>query len=146
MLQSKIDADLKEAMKARDQVRVDTLRMLRSAINYRRIEVGHELSEDEQLEIVRKQVKQRNDAITEYERAARAEAAAKETREREILQAFLPRQLTREELEGVVREALAGLPRPLDRGMAMKVVMAKVKGVADGRTVAEIVNAELARS
>lgn len=146
MLESKIGADLKEAMKARDQVRVDTLRMLRSALNYRRIEVGHELSDEERLEVVRKQVKQRNDAIAEYERAGRAQSAAKESREREILSAFLPRQLSRQELEGVVRETLAGLPRPLDRGMAMRVVMAKVKGVADGKTVSEIVAAELSRT
>ncbi|MDE2573476.1 MAG: GatB/YqeY domain-containing protein [bacterium] len=145
MLQSKIDADLKEAMKARDQVRVDTLRMLRSALNYRRIEIGHELAEDEQLEVVRKQVKQRNDAITEYERAGRRESAAKETRERELLQAFLPRQLTGDELRVVVTETLAALPRPLERGAAMKAVMAKVKGLADGKAVAEIVGAELAK-
>ncbi|TAM58858.1 GatB/YqeY domain-containing protein [bacterium] len=145
MIESKIGADLKEAMKAHDQVRVDTLRMLRSALNYRRIEVGRDLSGDEQLEVVRKQVKQRNDAITEYERAGRAESAAKESREREILQAFLPRQLTREEAQAIVTESLAGLPRPLDRGMAMRVVMAKVKGVADGKMISEIVAAEIAK-
>ncbi|TAM75518.1 GatB/YqeY domain-containing protein [bacterium] len=145
MIESKIGADLKEAMKARDQVRVDTLRMLRSALNYRRIEAGRDLSDEEQMEVVHKQVKQRNDAITEYERAGRAESAAKESREREILQAFLPRQLSREEVEAVVRESLAGLPRPLDRGMAMRIVMPKVKGIADGKTVSEIVAAEIAK-
>jgi len=145
MLDGKIDADLKEAMKARDQVRVDTLRMLRSALNYRRIEVGHELSEEEQVDVVRKQVKQRSDAIAEYERAGRAESAAKESREREILQAFLPRQLTPEELRAVVRETIAALPQPPDRGAAMKAVMAKVRGVADGKSVAEMVAVELAK-
>ena len=145
MIETKIGADLKEAMKAHDQVRVDTLRMLRSALNYRRIEAGHDLSEEEQMEVVRKQVKQRSDAITEYERAGRAESAAKESREREILLAFLPRQLDRQEIEAIVRESLAGLPRPLDRGMAMRIVMAKVKGIADGKTVSEIVAAEIAK-
>ena len=140
-----IQADLKEAMKARDQVRLDTLRSIISAFNYRRIEAGADLTDDDQLAVVQKLVKQRSDAIAEYEKAGRTELAEKETREREILQKYLPAQKSPDEIRAVVKAALAGLPADgRNQGALMKAVMPQLKGVADGNTVRQIVTDELA--
>ncbi|HEY0797766.1 MAG TPA: GatB/YqeY domain-containing protein [Candidatus Baltobacteraceae bacterium] len=139
-----ITADLKEAMKARDQVRVDTLRSALSAFSYRRIDAGRELEADEQLDVIRKLVKQRNDSITEFGKAGRAELVAKETRERDLLQAFVPREKSADEIRAVVREALAALPPDQrNQGAAMKVLMPKLKGETDGGTIRTVVLEEL---
>jgi uncharacterized protein YqeY len=143
-LKERIAADLKEGMKAKDQVRVDTLRSVLSAFSYRRIEAGHEPGESEQLEVLRKLVKQRNDSIGEFEKAGRMELVAKETRERDILQAFLPPQKSPEELRGIIREALAALaPDQRTRGAAMKVLMPQLKAEADGAVIGALVQEEL---
>lgn len=132
-------------MKARDQVRLDTLRSVVSAFNYRRIEAGADLTEDDQLAVVQKLVKQRSDAIAEFAKAGRTELVEKETREREILQKYLPAQKSPEEIRAIVREALAGLPEGgRNQGALMKVVMPRLKGVADGNLVRQIATEELA--
>jgi uncharacterized protein YqeY len=146
-LKERISADLKEAMKARDQVRLDTLRSALSAFSYRRIEIGRELGEDEQAEAVRKLVKQRTDSIEEFNRAGRLDLVTKETREREILAAYLPAQKTAEEIRAVVRAALAGLPAAQrNQGALMKAVLPGLRGSADGATVRTIVVEELANA
>ena len=143
-IRERIQNDMKEAMRARDQVRLDTLRSIVSAFNYRRIEAGAELTEDDQLAVVQKLVKQRSDAIGEYEKAGRAELAAKESREREILQAYLPAQKSADEIRAVVRAAIAALPPDgRNQGALMKSVMPQLKGVADGNLVRQIATEEL---
>jgi uncharacterized protein YqeY len=87
-VKDQITSDLKEAMKARDQVRLDTLRSVLSAFTYKRVEAGHDPTDDEQLALVQKLVKQRNDSITEFGKAGRTELVEKETRERDILQQY----------------------------------------------------------
>jgi len=144
-IKDRIQTDLKEAMKARDQVRLDTLRSVISAFNYKRIEAGADLSEADQLAVVQKLVKQRTDAITEFSKAGRQELADKETREREILQAYLPEQKSPDEIRTAVRTALAGLPADgRTQAALMKVVMPQLKGLADGNLVREIATEELA--
>jgi uncharacterized protein len=146
-IKDRITADLKEAMKARDQVRLDTLRSVVSAFNYRRIEAGSDLSDEDQLAVVQRLVKQRNDAIAEYTKAGRGELAEKETRERDILQTYLPAQKSAEEIRAVVRAALAELPAEgRNQGALMKVVMPQLKGVADGNLVRRIAGEELAQA
>jgi uncharacterized protein YqeY len=146
-IKDRITADLKEAMKARDQVRLDTLRSVVSAFNYRRIEAGSDLSDEEQLAVVQRLVKQRNDAIAEYTKAGRGELAEKETRERDILQTYLPAQKSAEEIRAVVRAALAELPAEgRNQGALMKVVMPQLRGVADGNLVRQIAGEELAQA
>lgn len=144
-LKERISADLKEAMKAREQLRVDTLRSALSAFSYRKIEAGRELEEGDQVDVVRKLVKQRTDSIVEYEKGNRPELAAKEAAEREILAALLPVQKSADEIRPVVVAALAALP-PGERtqGNAMKAVMPKLKGEADGGTIRQVVLEELA--
>ena len=144
-VKDQISADLKEAMKARDQVRLDTLRSVLSAFTYKRVEAGHDPTADEQLAIVQKLVKQRADSIAEFDKAGRTELVAKETREREILQQYLPAQKSAEEVRAIVRAALAGIPAEgRNQGAAMKVVMPQLKGLADGNIVRQIVTEELA--
>ncbi|MGH7709597.1 MAG: GatB/YqeY domain-containing protein [Vulcanimicrobiaceae bacterium] len=145
MLKDRISADLKEAMKAKDRVRIDALRSALSAFSYKKIEAGRELEEVDQVEVVRKQVKQRTDSIGEFEKAGRTELVAKETREREILSAYLPAQKNLDELRATVRAALAGLPfEQRTEGGAMKHLMPKLRGEADGATVRRLVLEELA--
>lgn len=146
-LKERIAADLKEAMKAKDQVRVDTLRSVVSAFSYRRIEAGHELTEEEQLEVLRKLVKQRGDSIVEFQKAGRTELVAKETRERDLLQVFLPAQKTLDELRVIVRAALQALPpEQRTQGGAMKLLMPQLKAEADGNTIRTLVLEELQAS
>lgn len=144
-IKDQITADMKEAMKARDQLRLDTLRSIVSAFSYRRIEAGADLSDDDQLAVVQKLVKQRNDAVAEYTKAGRTELADKEASERDILQKYLPAQKSADEIRTVVRSALAGLPADgRNQGALMKIVMPQLKGVADGNLVRQIVTEELA--
>lgn len=144
-IKDQITADMKEAMKARDQLRLDTLRSIVSAFSYRRIEAGADLSDDDQLAVVQKLVKQRNDAVAEYTKAGRTELADKEASERDILQKYLPAQKSADEIRAIVRSALADLPADgRNQGALMKVVMPRLKGVADGNLVRGIVTEELA--
>jgi hypothetical protein len=144
-IKAQIDADLKDAMRARDQVRLDTLRSVLSAFNYRRIEAGADLSDADQLAVVQRLVKQRTDSIEQFSKAGRDELAAKETREREILQTYLPAQKSSEDIRTVVRAAVAALPADgRNQGAVMKAVMPELKGLADGNTIRQIVVEELA--
>src|SRR5665213_3949983 len=119
-------------MRARDQLRLDTLRSVISAFNYRRIEAGAELSEADQLAVVQKLVKQRADSIEQFSKAGRTELADKETREREILLKYLPAQKSPDEIRSAVRAASAALPPDgRNQGAVMKAVLPQLKGLAD---------------
>jgi uncharacterized protein YqeY len=143
-LKDTIAAELKDAMKARDQVRIDTLRSALSAFSYKKIEAGRELEEPDQVDVVRKQIKQRTDSIAEYEKGNRPELAAKEAREREILSALLPAQKGPEEIRPAVREAIEALaPGARNQGAVMKAVMPALKGQADGAVIRQVVLEEL---
>ncbi len=131
-------------MKARDQVRVDTLRSALSAFSYRKIEAGRELDESEQFEVVRKLVKQRNDSIEEFRKGNREDLVEKETRERNLLSALLPPQKSADELRPIVRAALETLPESQrNQGAAMKLLMPQLRGEADGNTIRQLVVEEL---
>lgn len=144
-LKDRIASDLKEAMRARDQLRLDTLRSAISGFTYKRTEAGRELSEADELEVVRRLVKQRGDSVAEFEKAGRSELAAKERAEREILLAYLPQQKSPAEIREIVQSVLAELPADSrNQGAVMKVVMPQLKGLADGNLVRQIVTEELA--
>lgn len=146
-IKDRITADLKEAMKARDQVRLDTLRSAISAFSYKRKETTEDLTEGDQLAIVQRLVKQRSDSIEQFRKAGRTELADKETREREILQEYLPAQKTPDEIRAVVRDAIAALPpEGRNQGALMKAVLPQLKGLADGNAVRQIVGEELAKA
>jgi len=131
-------------MKARDQVRIDTLRSALSAFSYRKIEAGRELEESDQIDIVRKLVKQRSDSIEEFRKGGRQDLVDKETRERKILNAFLPPQKSAEDIRPLVRAALATLrSEQRNQGAAMKLVLPQLRGEADGNVIRQVVVEEL---
>jgi uncharacterized protein YqeY len=139
-LKDRIAADLKEAMRARDQVRLDTLRSALSGFIYKRTEGGQELSDADELDVVRRLVKQRGDSLTEFERAGRTDLAEKERKEREILLAYLPPQRSPAEVREIVESVLAELPpESRNAGAVMKIVMPQLRGLADGNLVRQIV-------
>ncbi len=143
-LKDRIASDLKEAMRARDQLRLDTLRSALSGFIYKRTESGQELSDADETDVVRRLVKQRGDSVAEFEKAGRADLAARERAEREILTAYLPPQRSAADVRAIVQGVLAELPpESRNAGAVMKVVMPQLRGQADGNLVRQIVTEEL---
>ena len=148
MLIETIRQDLTTAMKARDQLRTRTLRAVIAAVQEAQV-AGAEartLTDDEVVAVITAQVKRRVEAAEAFEQGGRAEKAADERAEKEVLEAYLPTALTADELDSLIAATLAegGWAAPSDMGPAMKAVNAKVAGRADGRLVADRVKARLA--
>ncbi|NUN93855.1 MAG: GatB/YqeY domain-containing protein [Verrucomicrobiae bacterium] len=134
----RLDAEIKAAMIARDTARVALLRLLKSALKYHQIEKRLDaLSEADFLGVVQKQIKQRLDSIESYRAAGRGDLLAKEERELALLKAYLPQALTPEEMEALVRAAIAetGATSKNQIGVVMKAALAKAAGRADGRSI-----------
>jgi uncharacterized protein YqeY len=146
-LQERIDADLKDAMRAKNAERLSVLRMLKSALRYGAIEKSAEgtLDDAAAIQVIRKQVKQRQDSIESFEKGGRPELAAKEKEELEMLNAYLPKGLSAEELATLVREAIAevGATSKAQMGAVMKALQAKVAGRADGKALSTEVQRQL---
>jgi uncharacterized protein YqeY len=145
-LQERIDSDLKDAMRAKDAGKLAVLRMLKSAVKYAAIEKpGGVLDDTAATQVIRKQVKQRQDSIESFEKGGRPELAAKEKEEMEILNAYLPKGLSAEELSALVREAITevGATSKAQMGAVMKALQAKVAGRADGKALSAEVQKQL---
>jgi len=147
-LQERVDSDLKDAMRAKDATRLGVLRMLKSALKYSAIEKGGaeaQLDDTEAAQVIRKQVKQRQDSIEQFEKGGRPELAAKEKEELAILNAYLPQGLSAEELEKIVRETISevGATSKAQMGAVMKALQGKVAGRADGKTLSQEVQKQL---
>jgi hypothetical protein len=148
-LRQKVDDELKAAMKAMgsggDQLRLDTIRMLKSAAKYREIELGQPLDDEGVMAVVATLIKQRRDSVEQFRAGGRAEAAAKEEAEIAVLQTFLPAQLAGDELGKLVDEAIAetGAKGPKEMGQVMKLLKTKAAGRADGKTLSDLVKARL---
>ena len=138
----RIQADLKDAMRGGEVLRRDTLRMLISGLKNRRIELGRDLDEADEVGVLVSAVKSRRDSAEQYERAGRQDLAEKEAAEIAIIEGYLPRQLgeaeTRTLLEGLAREH--GLSEKKDLGTLMKAVMARHKAEVDGKLVQRLAN------
>ena len=136
-LKSDLQRALKDAMKAKDRERRDAIRLLHSAIKQVEIDEQKELDDDGVLGILQKQAKQRRETISELEGAGRSDEAAAEFRELTVIEEFLPRQLSPEELTAIVRDAITevGADSMKQMGPLMRVVMPKVQGRADGKAV-----------
>lgn len=146
--QERIDNDLKEAMKAREADRLGVLRMLKSALKNASIEKGGmsaQLDDTEATAVIRKQVKQRQDSIESFEKGGRPELAEKEKLEVEILNNYLPKQLSPEEISTLVKEAIAeaGATSKAQMGAVMKIANAKAAGRVDGKTLSAEVQKQL---
>ena len=146
-LQERVDSDLKDAMRAKDAARLGVLRMLKSALKYAAIEksADAQLDDAEASQVIRKQVKQRQDSIESFEKGGRAELAAKEKEELEVLNAYLPKGLEADELVALVRETIAevGATSKAQMGAVMKALQVKVAGRADGKTLSAEVQRQL---
>ena len=140
MLKGKLEADLKEAMKAGQALRVSVLRFLLAAVKNREIELkptGKELADEDVTVVITKQVKQHRESIEAYEKGGRPELSEKEKAELDLLKSYLPEQVGEEEITVIVREAITA--GAVDLGSIMKAIMPKVKGRADGSVVRGIV-------
>ncbi|HEY6842974.1 MAG TPA: GatB/YqeY domain-containing protein [Thermoanaerobaculia bacterium] len=140
-LTEQIRADLTESMKARTAERTSTLRMVQAALKNEQINVGHELSDEEAMAVIRKGIKQRQDSVEQYTKGNRPELASKEQAEIEILKSYMPAELSEPELESGLREIIAstGAQSKKDMGKVMKEATARYKGRADGKKIQEIV-------
>ena len=145
VLRDRISDEMRAAMKAREQTRVSTLRMLMAAMKNTQVEKGHELSDDEVVEVVAREAKRRRESMEAFEKGGRGELVEKEKAELAVLETYLPDQLSDDDLAGLVDEAIAetGASSPKEMGAVMKVVMGKVKGRADGTAVSAMVRARL---
>ncbi len=146
--QARIDQDIKAAMLARETAKLGVLRMLKTALMNAAIEkggAGSSLDDSDALAIVRKEVKKRQDSVEAFEKGGRPEMAASEKAEIEILNAYLPQQLSAAEVEALVKAAIAeaGATSKKDMGAVMKLVNAKAAGRADGRTLSAEVQKHL---
>ncbi|MFM8365325.1 MAG: GatB/YqeY domain-containing protein [Verrucomicrobiota bacterium] len=146
--QARIDQDIKAAMLARETAKLGVLRMLKTALMNAAIEkggAGSTLDDSDALAIVRKEVKKRQDSVEAFEKGGRPEMAASEKAEIEILNTYLPQQLSAAEVEALVKAAIAeaGATSKKDMGAVMKLVNAKSAGRADGRTLSAEVQKQL---
>ena len=146
-LQQEIMAALKEAMKSKDQTALTALRAVKSAILLAQTESGakEELTEEQELKILQKQVKQRKDSAAVYLEQGREDLAAPELAEAEVISQFLPEALTEEEIEKVVVMTIEniGAESMKDMGKVMGIVSQELAGKADGKTISNIVRAKL---
>lgn len=145
MISDTLTQKIAEAMKARDEILLSTLRLLSSALNYEKIAKQHELTDEEELAVVRREAKKRKDAVEAYTKAGALDRAEKEKKELEILEKYLPAQMPDDELVKIVEEAISqtGATTIVDTGKVMGVAMAKTKGLADGTRVSQIVKQKL---
>jgi uncharacterized protein YqeY len=143
-LQSQVDNDIRDAMRARDTLRLNALRMLKTAMKNAAIEKGGAeavLDDVEAAAVIRKQIKQRQDAIESFERGGRPELAASEKAEIGTLSSYLPKSLSPDEVLALAREAVseAGASSKQQMGAVMKIATAKAAGRADGKTLSAAV-------
>jgi len=147
-LSEQIDSDLKTAMREKNATKLGVLRMLKSALSYATIEKSGaqgELPDADAAQVIRKQVKQRQDSIESFEKGGRPGLAAKEKEELSILQSYLPQGISADEISKVVRDTIAevGASSKAQMGAVMKALQAKVAGRADGKTLSTEVQKQL---
>ena len=147
-LQERVDADLKEAMRAKDAAKLGVLRMLKSALKYAAIAKSDseaELSDVEATQVIRKQAKQRQDSIESFEKGGRVELVEKEKEELSILNEYLPQPMSADEISKVVRETIAeaGVTSRAQMGAVMKALQAKMAGRVDGKALSTEVQKQL---
>ncbi len=147
MLQDRIDSELKDAARAQDKRRLTLLRALKSAVKYREIEKGVALDDTEFLQVIGTMIKQRRDSVEQFTAGGRPELAENESAEIALLEVYLPRQLTDDELAALVQEAVAqtGAKTPREMGAVMKALQPKTQGKAEGKRVSDAVKAALAK-
>ena len=144
-LKTRVAEEMKDSLRGGQKVRLGALRLLSASVKNREVELRRELTDEEFLEVVAREVKRRNEALEAYEKAGREDLAAKEREEREVLQVYLPAQLGPEETDALVEEAIAatGATSVRELGKVMGYVMNKAKGRVDGAAVQQRARARL---
>jgi uncharacterized protein YqeY len=149
-LKEQLADDLKDAIRAGDEVRKSTLRMLMTAVNTAEVSGSErrELADDQVMQVIAKQVKQRRESIEEFKRANRHDLVATEEAEMKVLEAYMPAQMSRDEIEAEARQVIAevGANSPADKGKVMKKIVPRLAGRADGRDINEVVTQLLSSS
>ncbi|MCK8624059.1 GatB/YqeY domain-containing protein [Apilactobacillus xinyiensis] len=137
--------DLKNAMKAHDKVKLTVVRMLKASLMNEKIKLGHDLSDEEEITVVSREAKQHKESIDEFKEAGRDDLVEQQEAELSILKDYLPKQLSEDEINQVVAEAIeqVGASNMSDFGKVMGAVMPKVKGKADGNLVNQAVKSQL---
>lgn len=147
-IRERLDSDLKDSMRAKDELRLNTIRAVKSAIKYKEVEgAAKTLDEAGIIGVLTTLAKQRRDAIEEYTKANRADLAEKEEKELELLKAYLPTQLTAAELSQEIAKAIgeAQAKSVKDLGAVMKIVTPRLKGQAEGKAISDEVKSQLSK-
>ena len=145
-LRDRLSEDLKLAMKARDQLRMDVIRMIKAAVLNKEVEMKKDLDDAEMSRIMTTMIKQRKESVEQYEKGQRAELAAKERQEISIIESYLPKALSAGELETIIESLIreTGATSAKDMGSVMKAVMARLAGQpVDGKQVSDLVRSKL---
>lgn len=145
-IRERLVADMKEAMKSKDQLRLEAIRFLQAAIKNKEIELRpNAITSDDVMGVVKRMVKQRKESIEQYQAANRQDLVDKEAAELKILENYLPAQMSREQIEKIVSETIIEVKAASikDMGNVMKAVVAKTAGTADNKIVSEIIKAKL---
>jgi uncharacterized protein YqeY len=145
-LHDRLAEDLKQAMKAKDQLRMDVIRMIKAAVTNKELELKKHLDDAEMTRVMTSLIKQRKEAAEQYEKARREDLAGKELQEIAIIQGYLPRALTAEEVSQIVDAVIqeTGATSLKDMGTVMKTVMARLAGQAvDGKLISDLVRSRL---
>ncbi len=144
-MKERIDSDMIQAAKAKDKIRLSAIRMIKTAVHNREIDLKRPAEDTEILQVLSSLTKQRNDSIEQFRKGGREDLVSKETQELQIIKSFMPAEMSKEELEAEVRKVISetGAAGPKDMGKVMKAVMARVTGKADGKMVSEMVKSIL---
>ena len=144
-LKDQLTQDMKSAMKQKEQVRLSTIRLVRAAMKNREIELGEELNDEEVIKVISTLVKQHKDSIEQFQKGGRDDLVEKEQAELEILESYLPQQLSEENVKALVKEAIEAVSATSmkDMGKVMKYIMPKVQGRADGKVINQLVKEHL---
>ncbi|MCU9613924.1 GatB/YqeY domain-containing protein [Caldibacillus lycopersici] len=144
-LLERLNEDMKSAMKSKEKEKLSVIRMIKASLQNEAIKLGRELSEDEELTVLSREVKQRKDSLQEFENAGRSDLVEKIKTELTYVNEYLPKQLSEDELIKIIQQAIeeVGASSKADMGKVMAGVMPKVKGKADGSLVNKLVLQEL---
>ena len=144
-LVEQINEDVKTAMKNQDKEKLNVIRMVKSALQMAKINLKHDLSDEEAIDVIEKQIKMRNDSVEEFSRAGREDLVAQYTSEIDILKTYMPEQLSKEDVEKIINNAFDEVnpTSPKQMGLIMKNVTPKVKGRYDMKEISNIIKEKL---